>query len=77
MTKNYALWKEFRREGIYDEVRFQELLRAIDDWNLFLVFTIVDGATRGKDQEKLGWFIQEVRKHKKVEVADSWILQVN
>ena len=75
--ENYALWKEFRREGLDDESRFQELLSAIDDWNLFLLFIIVDGATRGKDQEKLVWFVQQVRKHKQVEVKESWILQVD
>ena len=71
--ENYALWKEFRRYGTYDAQRFQALLRTISDWDLFLIFTIVDGATAGKDREKLVWFIGEVRKHRQIEVDESWI----
>jgi len=45
----------------------------IKDWDLFLAFTIVDGYTKGKDLEKLPWFINEVRQHKRTRVDESWI----
>lgn len=72
--ENYALWKQFRQHGTYDAQRFDSLLRAISDWDLFLIFIIVDGATAGKDKEKLAWFIGEVRKHRQTEVDESWVL---
>jgi hypothetical protein len=72
--ENYALWKEFQRHGTYDAKRFQALLKRIEDWDLFLIFTIVDGATTGKDKEKLSWFIGEVRKHRQTEVDETWVL---
>jgi len=71
--ENYALWKQLRQDGTYAAKRFQALLQAIKDWDLFLIFTIVDGATAGKDREKLAWFIGEVRKHRQIEVDESWV----
>jgi hypothetical protein len=74
---NYALWKQFVATGSYDTERFFALLETIVDWDLFLMFLIVDGNTQGKDTEKLGWFIREVRKHRETIVDESWIREVN
>ena len=71
--ENYALWKQLNQRGTYDAQRFQLLLQTIRDWDLFLIFTIVDGATEGKDKEKLAWFIGEVRKHRQIEVDETWV----
>ncbi len=72
--ENYALWQQYARTGAYSQERFRALLPAIRDWDLFLMFTIIDGSTPGKDREKLGWFINEVRKHKTTVVDETWVL---
>ena len=71
---NFALWKQFVARGAYDSIRFSVLLDSIEDWDLFLMFLIVDGCTRGKDPEILRWFVTEVRKHKQTTVDESWLL---
>jgi hypothetical protein len=73
---NYALWKQFKATGFYDAQRFSDLLAAIIDWELFLMFLILDGSTNGKDPVKTRWFINVVRKHKKTFVDESWLLRV-
>ena len=70
---NFALWKQFAATGTYDAERFQSLLNTIVDWDLFLLFIILDGSTNGKDPDKVKWFIGEVNKHKAVSVDDSWM----
>ena len=71
---NYALWQQFERNGSYDIQRFNHLLDTIQDWNLFMMFLIIDGSTKGKNRSKLLWFIQEVLKYKDIMVDESWIL---
>jgi len=71
--ENYALWKQFKSKGCYDTEWFQYLLDTIQDWDLFLIFTIIDGHTQGKDIEKLAWFIEQVKKHKKTIVDSTWV----
>ncbi|HJR81539.1 MAG TPA: hypothetical protein VJ821_15815 [Anaerolineales bacterium] len=70
---NYALWQQFHRTGSYDAQRFQNLLETIEDWDLFLMFLVLDGSTRGKEPFKLIWFIKEAKKHKKTLIDESWI----
>ena len=72
--ENFALWKQFAATGTYDVLRFENLLETIQDWNLFLMFIIIDGNTEGKDPEKLGWFLREVGKYKDTGVDETWIL---
>ena len=71
---NYALWKQFAETGSYERERFENLLDTIQDWDLFLMFLIIDGSTKGKERLKLIWFVQEVAKHKETKVDESWIL---
>ncbi|GAB4503343.1 MAG: hypothetical protein Fur0043_03350 [Anaerolineales bacterium] len=71
--ENYTLWKQFQRTGHYDEKSFQALLETIHDWDLYLIFTIIDGYTKGKDIAKLTWFIEQVREHKQTSVDASWV----
>jgi len=71
---NYALWLQFDRTGSYDLQRFESLLETIQDWDLFLMFLIIDGNTKGKDPRKTGWFINEVRKYKSTVIDESWLL---
>lgn len=72
--ENYKLWKEYQQNGSYNVERFQNLLDTIQNLDLFLLFVIIDGCTKGKDQRKLGWFIEEVRKYRETLVTASWIL---
>jgi hypothetical protein len=71
---NFALWKQFAAMGTYDMQRFENLLETIRDWDLFLMFMIIDGSTKGKDPDKIRWFIGEVRKYKGTRVDESWII---
>jgi hypothetical protein len=71
---NFALWKQFAATGVYDVQRFENLLETIRDWNLFLMFIIIDGSTQGKDPHKIRWFLNEVGKYKDTYVNESWIL---
>ena len=71
--KNYSMWLEYIRKGSYDLNAFQQLLDTIQNWDLFLMFTIIDGRTKGKDIAKLVWFIEEVRKHKSTRVDSTWV----
>lgn len=67
-----ALPKQSQCAGKYDTQRFEVLLNTIQDWDLFLAFTIIDGHTKGKDLEKLPWFLNQVRHHKPMQVNESW-----
>jgi hypothetical protein len=71
--ENYALWIQFSKAGSYDNQRFNKLLEVIKNWDLSLMFLIIDGCTRGKEPSKLVWFINEVRKCKKTVIDESWI----
>jgi hypothetical protein len=71
--ENYTLWKQLKRTGRYDTEWFHYLLDTIQDWDLYLIFTIIDGNTQGKDIEKLAWFINQVRKHKQTQVDETWV----
>ena len=71
---NFALWKQFAATGLYNVERFSRLLDTIMDWDLFLMFLIIDGCTQGKDPDKVRWFIAEVRKHKETFVDETWLI---
>ena len=71
---NFALWKQFNSTGRYDVERFSTLLQEIKDWDLFLLFLILDGSTKGKDPEKVRWFIKEVKKYKETRIDESWVI---
>lgn len=72
--ENYKLWRDYTQTGRYDGKRFRRLLTTIQDWDLFLIFLIIDGCTAGKEYAKLSWFIGEVKKHKATRVEASWVL---
>lgn len=55
----FALYRQFESKGGYNRERFNALLRAIQDWNLFLAFNIIDGCTNGKSREPLHWLFRE------------------
>lgn len=55
----FALYRQVENKGKYDRARFDALLKAIEDWNLFLAFNIIDGCTEGKSREPLLWLFRE------------------
>jgi hypothetical protein len=55
----FALFRQFESKGKYNLERFNALLKAIRDWNLFLAFNIIDGCTAGKSREPLFWLFRE------------------
>ncbi|MEP7135746.1 MAG: hypothetical protein ABI904_12515 [Chloroflexota bacterium] len=71
---DFSLWKEYAGTGAYDAERLSKLLDTIVDWDLFLLFLIIDGSTKGKEPEKLYWFFSEVKKYKQTTVDAAWIL---
>jgi hypothetical protein len=56
----FALYRQVQAKGKYDRERFNALLKAIRDWDLFLAFNIIDGSTAGKSREPLYWLFREV-----------------
>jgi hypothetical protein len=56
----YALYGQFERAGTYNAERFERLLGAIGDWDVFLAFNIIDGCTAGKLPEPLRWWLRGV-----------------
>jgi hypothetical protein len=72
--ENYELWKEFSETGQYDQEKFQDLLVKIKNWDLFLLFIIIDGCVKGKEYSKLGWFVNEVKKYRQTIVDSSWVI---
>jgi hypothetical protein len=56
----FALYRQFESKGKYNHDRFNALLKAISDWNLFLAFNIIDGCTAGKSRKPLLWLFGEV-----------------
>lgn len=71
--ENYTLWKQHKNHGTYNREWFQFLLDTIRDWDLFLIFTIIDGHTKGKDLEKLTWFVNQVKQHKQTLIDETWV----
>jgi hypothetical protein len=51
----YALWRAEQSTGILDKARYNKLVEAIHDWNLFLTCMIIDGVTPGKDITPVKW----------------------
>jgi hypothetical protein len=56
----FALYRQVETKGKYNPDRFEALLKAISDWNLFLAFNIIDGCTGSKSRDPLYWLFHEV-----------------
>jgi hypothetical protein len=74
--ENFALWKQARCKGEYDQERLKSRVLAIRDIELFLIFTILDGFTASKmslaaeeEPEKLRWFVNQVNRFRPVPLA--------
>lgn len=56
----FALYQQHAGKGRYNQARMDALRQAIQDWDLFLAFLIIDGCTAGKSRKPLRWFMQEI-----------------
>lgn len=56
----FALYRQFEAKGKCNPQRFDALLSAVRDWNLFLAFNVIDGCTAGKSREPLRWLFREL-----------------
>lgn len=56
----FALYRQVEAKGKYNQDRFEALLKAVLDWNLFLAFNIIDGCTGSKSRDPLHWLFREV-----------------
>jgi len=56
----YALYQQQLHRASFDAARFENLISAIRDWNLFAAFLLIDGCTVGKDRGSLQWFFGEI-----------------
>jgi hypothetical protein len=70
----YALWRQFKVKGRFNEERLTALLTRIRDWNLFLAFNIVDGCTEGKQREPLRWLFRQVAERVESSFSEADIL---
>jgi hypothetical protein len=55
----YALWRQKYFRGHMNEERLTSLMEAINDWDLFNAFLIIDGCTIGKSRTPLEWWFQQ------------------
>jgi len=56
----FALWRQWETKGLFNQDRLAGLMAKIRDWNLFLVFNIIDGCTEGKSRKPLIWLFLQV-----------------
>ncbi len=52
----FALWRQHVSRGSCDGERLDRLLNAIDDWETFSAFLVIDNHTAGKSDAPLRWF---------------------
>lgn len=71
----FALWRQVEFKGAYNPDRLAALIGAIQDWNLFLAFLIIDGCTAGKGRDKLHWFFGEMAGKVTAEISAEEILE--
>lgn len=78
--ENFALWKQFKKNDNYDHKRLEERTLKIEELDLFVMFTIIDGCTLSKmelaDKErpdKLRWFVEELNTYEGVQIPSSFL----
>jgi hypothetical protein len=66
----FAMYKHFKRKRHLDKARLEALFKAIEDWNLFTAFLIIDGNTAGKSPDPLLWFFGQIRSRVRTQFTD-------
>lgn len=56
----FALWRQWSQRGRFNLDRWQALLAAIPNWDLFIAFLIIDGTTAGKSTAPREWFLDQI-----------------
>lgn len=51
--ESFALYRQWKSKGTFNQTRAQKLIDIIKDWDLFTAFLIIDGSTEGKSREPL------------------------
>ncbi len=73
--EGYALWQG-RSGRAGNAQRLQNLLDTIHDWELFLLFNIIDGCTAGKEHDRVRWFLDEVNSRLHTAVTPALLLRL-
>jgi len=55
----FALWRQSEQKDKCNPDHLDALFRNIRDWNLFLMFNIIDGCTAGKERQPLNWLFEQ------------------
>lgn len=72
--EGYALYKQHRKQGHYNQSRMINLLQKIKDLELFMTFNAIDNCTKSKNTDSVRWFFAEVKKNKPdLDIDESWI----
>lgn len=69
----YAIWRKHCSSGDCTD-RLEQLCNRIEDWDLFLVFLIIDGCTPGKTREPLTWFRDQIEQRIDSRVTHEWLM---
>jgi|SRR5579884_919688 len=72
--ESFALWRHAQLRSKHYEERLERLLDTIEDWELFLLFNIIDGCTAGKDREPIRWFLDEANNRLHTAVTSEMVL---
>jgi hypothetical protein len=57
----YGIWRKMRRTGRLDRRRLEDLMRRLEDPDLFMKFVELDGSTEGKNPEPVRWFREQLQ----------------
>lgn len=71
----FEIYRQFETKGKYNLSRFNDLVGAIRDWNLFIAFNITYSCTGGKSREPLRWLFGELGKRVQSNFATADIIQ--
>jgi hypothetical protein len=69
----FAIWRSVNAGGDPDMRRVDYLVKTIEDWNLFLLFQLVDGCTEGKSRDPLHWLLPFMKDHVEHRIETAWI----
>jgi hypothetical protein len=58
--ESFALYRQSKSKGSFNQARAQKLVTTIKDWDLFALFHIIDGGTQSKSREPLEWFFDNI-----------------
>ena len=72
----YSIWREKEVKGVTDEERLSKLKNRIDNCDVFLSFSLIDGITKGKERVFVKWFLREMIDKVETRVDKTWIKKI-